>query len=142
MISRRKRLPARVIFNHAREYYNNDFFVTSLGLGRVHSDKSLRQRLQRIALETDLGAQLPRCSVRLCKKNEMQPRIIAMTRNDNNKVRLVCLDIDVSNFDNTDMAKEGASATYDKKFGFDLIFAHLGGGWMVKRQAEQTPQTA
>lgn len=118
-------------FDHVREYYGDDFFATSLGLGRVPSAEILRQRFQRIALETDLDAQLPRCSVELWKKTGMQPELIEMTRDDNKKEHWVRLDIDVSIFDNADTEKEGASATYDKRFGFAPIFAHLGGGWMV-----------
>jgi hypothetical protein len=78
-----------------------------------------------------LDAQLPRCSVELWKKTGMQPELIEMTRDDNKKEHWVRLDIDVSIFDNADTEKEGASATYDKRFGFAPIFAHLGGGWMV-----------
>lgn len=120
-------------FDHVREYYGDDFFATSLGLGRVPSAEILRQRFQRIALETDLNAQLPRCSVELWKKTGMQPEIIELTR-VGKKEHWVRLDVDVSIFDNSDTKKEGASATYDKRFGFAPIFAHLGGGWMVNAQ--------
>jgi hypothetical protein len=98
-----------------------------------------RQRFQRIALETNLDAQLPRryrCSVELWKKTGMQPEIIELTR-VSKKEHWVRLDVDVSIFDNSDTKKEGASATYDKRFGFAPIFAHasaLGGGWMVNAQ--------
>jgi hypothetical protein len=116
-----------------RECYGDDFFATSLGLGRMPSAEIPRQRFQRIALETDLDAQLPRCSVELWKKAGMQPEIIELTRDDK-KEHWVRLDIDVSIFDNSDAKKEGASATHDKRFGFAPIFAHLGGGWMVNAQ--------
>ncbi len=44
------------------------------------------------------------------------------------------MDVDMSIFDNADTKKEGASFTYNKRFGFAPIFAHLGGGWMVGAQ--------
>lgn len=117
-------------FDHVREYYGDDFFATSLGLGRIPSAEILRQRFQRIAQKTDLAAYLPQCSVELWKKAGMKPESIEMTTGAT-KERWVRLDVDASIFDNSDTKKEGASATYDKKFGFAPIFAHLGGGWMV-----------
>lgn len=72
-------------FDHVREYYGDDFFATNLGLGRVPSAEILRQRFQRISLETDLDAPLSRCSVELLKKTGMQPEIVEMTRDDNKK---------------------------------------------------------
>ena len=117
-------------FDHVREYYGDDFFATSLGLGRVPSAEIMRQRFERIALKTDLGEYLPQCSVELWKKAGMKPEIIE-TRVDGAKEHWARLDVDVSIFDNADTKKEGASVTYDKGFGFAPIFAHLGGGWMV-----------
>ena len=63
-------------FDHVREYYGDDFFATSLGLGRVPSAEIMRQRFERIALKTDLGEYLPQCSVELWKKAGMKPGII------------------------------------------------------------------
>ena len=36
------------------------------------------------------------------------------------------MDADVAIFDNADTKKEGASFTYNNRFGFAPIFAHLG----------------
>jgi len=44
------------------------------------------------------------------------------------------MDVDVTVFDNADTKKEGAGFTYNKRFGFAPIFAHLDGGWIVGAQ--------
>lgn len=50
------------------------------------------------------------------------------------KKKWVRVDIDPVIYDadaNDETKKEGAAYTYNKKFGFAAIFAHLAGGWMV-----------
>jgi len=74
-------------FDHVREYYGDDFFATSLGIGCVPSAEILRQRFQRIALKTDLNAQLPRGSLELWNKTGMQLELIEMTRTTTKKFR-------------------------------------------------------
>lgn len=117
-------------FDHVREYSDNDFFATSLGLRRIPSSEILRQRFQSIALKSDIEAHLPQCSVELWNRAGMRPEYIEITDKDTKRT-WVRLDIDVSIFDNGDTKKEGASPTYDKRFGFAPIFSHLGGGWLV-----------
>lgn len=117
-------------FDHVREYCDNDFFATSLGLSRIPSSEILRQRFQSIALKSDIDMLLPKCSVELWKRAAMQPECIEIKTADTTR-SWVRLDIDVSIFDNGDTKKEGVSPTYDKRFGFAPIFAHLGGGWLV-----------
>ena len=117
-------------FDHVREYSGNDFFATSLGLTRIPSAETLRQRFQSIALESNIEMLLPQCSVELWKRAAMRPELIEIKTKDELR-KWVRLDIDVSIFDNSDTKKEGASPTYDNRFGFAPIFAHLGGGWLV-----------
>jgi hypothetical protein len=117
-------------FDHVREYYGDDFFSACLGLERIPSAEIMRQRFQSIAQETDLGDKLPQCSIELWKRSGMKPVLI--TADDGNtKESWARLDIDVSIYDNSDTKKEKARPTYDNRFGFAPIFAHLDGGWMV-----------
>lgn len=120
-------------FDHVREYTGDNFFATSLGLSRVPSAEILRQRFQTSALNTEIAKELPRCSVQLWKRTGMSPERIEVSTDDRieNWVRL---DIDVSIYDNSDTKKENAAPTYDGRFGFAPIFAHLGGGWLVNAE--------
>lgn len=60
-------------FDHVREYTDDDFFATSLGLSRIPSAEILRQRFQASALNTEIAKELPRCSVELWKRTGMTP---------------------------------------------------------------------
>ncbi len=110
-------------------FLNDSFFRDSLGLRRVPSAEILRQRFQRLAMESSLFDRLPACSVALWKKAGMRPEYTA-----HGEKRWVRMDVDVTVFDNADTKKEGAGFTYNKRFGFAPIFAQLGGGWMVNTE--------
>jgi len=113
-------------FDHIREFKEDEFFKNALGINRIPSAETLRQRFQTLALRTDLAKELPKCSIALWKKTGMTPDII-----EKNERKWVRIDIDTSIFDNQDTQKEGAEYTYNNRFGFAPIFAYLGGGWMV-----------
>ena len=116
-------------FDHVKEYREDEFFRTALGISRTPSAEILRQRFQALSLHTDLMEHLPACSLRLWQKMGMKPEYIQ--HDDRSWVRM---DIDTVIFDNADTQKEGAEFTYTNQFGFHPIFAHLGGGWMVNTE--------
>lgn len=116
-------------FDHVKGFLNDSFFRDSLSLRRVPSAEILRQRFQSLAMKGPLFDRMPECSVTLWKKAGMTPEYM-----DYGEKRWVRMDVDVAVFDNADTKKEGAAFTYNKRFGFAPIFAHLGGGWMVNAQ--------
>ena len=113
-------------FDHVKGYQDDSFFMASLGLNRVPSAEILRQRFQQLSLETELENRLQECSVALWQQTDMKPEYIVFGDH-----RWVRLDIDTVIYDNDDTKKEGASFAYNNQFGFNPLFAHLGGGWML-----------
>jgi len=113
-------------FDHVKPLAANRYFMNAVDIDRVPSAETYRQTFQRIALNTELEAMLPRCSVKLWKKAGMDHEYVQ--KDDKKWVRM---DIDPVIYDNDETKKEGAAHTYNKKFGFAAIFAHLACGWMV-----------
>jgi len=113
-------------FDQVKGYQNDQFFQAALGLDRVPSAEILRQRFKELSLETELGDKLPECSLALWQQTEMEPEYII-----SGERRWVRMDIDTVIYDNEDTKKEGAGFAYNGQFGFNPLFAHLGGGWMV-----------
>jgi hypothetical protein len=116
-------------FDHVKAFRDDAFFLEALELRRVPSAEILRQRFQGLALAGSLFDHLPECSAQLWEKAGMEPEYLVF-----GDQRWVRMDVDVAVFDNADTKKEGASFTYNNRFGFAPIFAHLGGGWMVGAQ--------
>jgi hypothetical protein len=113
-------------FDQIKEFREDSFFLNALNLARTPSPEILRQRFQALSLQTELEGKLPECSLNLWNQLGMKPEYIS--HNDRSWVRM---DIDAVIFDNDDTKKEGAEFTYNNQFGFNPVFAHLGGGWMV-----------
>jgi hypothetical protein len=72
---------------------------------------------------------LPVYPERLWKSAKMNPEFITI-----NKEKWLRMDVDMSIFDNADTKKEGALVYLQQTFWLWPIFAHLGGGWMVRAQ--------
>lgn len=103
-------------FDAIEEYRGDEFFTGSVGVKRVPSSPTLRQRIEmaegrfdRIILEE---------SARLLKKMEVK---LTPCRGEH-----LPLDIDVSPFDNSGTKKEGVSYTYKEFNGYCPAFAYLG----------------
>ncbi len=113
-------------FDHVKAFIGDEFFMNSMGIGRVPSAETYRQKFQDLALNTELEKMLPKLSVKLWKKTGMEHEFIE--KNDQKWVRI---DIDPVIYDNADTKKEGTAWTYNNQFGFAPIFAHFASGWMI-----------
>lgn len=113
-------------FDHVKPLVGNRYFMNAVEIGRIPSAETYRQTFQRMALNTELEGLLPGCSVKLWKKAGMAHEYV-----QKDKKKWVRMDIDPVIYDNDETKKEGAAYTYNKKFGFAAIFAHLADGWMV-----------
>lgn len=113
---------AKPDYEAVEEFREDSFFANALGVRRVPSAPTLRQRVDmangkfdRIILEE---------SARLLKalKVDLTPC----------HGKHLALDIDVSCFDNSGTKKEGVSYTYRGFNGYAPVFAYLAGeGWLV-----------
>jgi hypothetical protein len=119
-------------FDHIREFSEDSFFQEALGINRIPSAEILRQRFEHMSSCPGFEERIHQCTADLGRKMGVKPEYISI--GDQSWVRL---DVDVTIFDNSDTKKEGAAATYDRRFGFAPIFAHLGGGWMVNCQLRE-----
>ncbi|MFW6203140.1 MAG: IS1380 family transposase [Marinilabilia sp.] len=115
-------------FDHIREFAKDSFFQESLGINRIPSAEILRQRFENMSC-SKFENRIVDCCMQLARKTEVKPEYT--TIGDGQWVRL---DTDITVFDNADTKKEGAGFTYDGRYGFSPIFAHLGGGWMVNAE--------
>lgn len=113
-------------FDHVKAFIGNEFFMNSMGIGRVPSAETYRQKFQDLAMNTEFEKKLPKISARLWKKTGMEHEII-----EKHGQKLVRIDIDPVIYDNSDTKKEGAAWTYNNQFGFAPIFAHFANGWMI-----------
>lgn len=113
-------------FDHIREFAKDAFFQQSLGIDRIPSAETLRQRFEYMSACAGFEERIQQCSITLGQKIGVKPEQTKI--DDQSWVRL---DLDVTVFDNSDTKKEGTGFTYDGRYGFAPIFAHLGGGWMV-----------
>jgi hypothetical protein len=113
----------------------DEWFKTSLGIGKVPSAETLRQRLDRFApaFEKATGDSLTELL-----KNSGAPITATIFGH-------VPLDIDVFTMDNSNTKKEGVSYTYQGYIGYAPIAAYLGvEGWCLGielRQGSQHSQT-
>lgn len=103
-------------FNDLEAFRGDEFFRRALGLRRIPSEATLRQRFD--AMRDACGSILREESARLVRKHA---RKLTPCHGD-----WVALDVDVSPFDNSGTKKEGVSWTYKKVDGYAPIFAYLG----------------
>jgi hypothetical protein len=111
------------------------WFKTALGIRKVPSAETLRQRLDRHAGE--FAKVVPESSIELLKSTRAPVTPLASGH--------VVLDLDVFTMDNSDTKKEGVSFTYQGFCGYAPIAAYLGEeGWcigMELREGSQHGQT-
>jgi len=103
-------------FDHIEPFREDPFFKQSLGIHKVPSSPTLRQRM-------DMAGQrwvpiVGQETIRLLKDLAVTPSPVLRD--------LVPLDVDVCPFDNSDTHKEGVSLTYKQVEGYAPIFAYLG----------------
>jgi hypothetical protein len=101
----------------------DDYFKQALGINRVPSTETLRQRLDEVA--PDLLPLADACSVEFLKK--ARAPITALETGH------VPLDCDVFGMDNSKTKKEGVSRIYNGRDGYAPIAAYLGKeGWCLE----------
>lgn len=109
----------------------DDYFRQALGIGRVPSTETLRQRLDEVA-----PALLPiadACSVEFLKKAR-----VAITPLETGHIPLDC---DVFGMDNSKTKKEGVSRIYNGRDGYAPIAAYLGReGWCMELELREGSQ--
>lgn len=118
---------------NAFESESDEFFRLALGLGRVPSEPTLRQRLDMLgvhdaattaAVESRMRTILLEESAQMVRRHA--PKLTACFED------WIPLDSDVSPFDNSNSHKENVSYTYKKVDGYAPNFAYLGQeGYMV-----------
>lgn len=116
-------------FEAIRPFFEDDeFFRCALGLTRVPSPETLRQRLDQFA--DTLRTIVDFCSVEFLKKAQAQLSPL--------KTGHMPLDMDVFTLDNSDTKKEGVSYTYRGFNGYAPLGVWLGiEGWCL--EIEQRP---
>lgn len=121
---------------NAFETESDEFFRLDLGLGRVPSEPTLRQRLDALGAHDALASTCPEARVRsvlLEESAEMvrrhAPKLTACFKD------WIPLDSDVSPFDNSHTRKELVSYTYKGMDGYAPNFAYLGQeGYLINRE--------
>ncbi len=109
-------------FEAVKGAVGDDWFKEALGLQRVPSEETLRQRFDRYAepFERLVG----QCSTELLERAEVPVTPLATGH--------VALDLDVFCLDNSGTKKEGVSRTYQGYDGYAPIGAYLGDeGWCL-----------
>jgi hypothetical protein len=116
-------------FAAIRPFWEDDmFFAAALGVKKVPSPETLRQRLDRVA--TAVARIVDFCTVEFLKKAQATFSTLPSGH--------MPLDMDVFTQDNSDTKKEGVSYTYRRFNGYAPIAARLGlEGWCL--EIEQRP---
>ena len=123
-------------FDDVEAFREDEFFRTALGLTKVPSAPTLRQRIEDLS-EGPLGEA---CGAIL------REEAAGLVRSEARKLTTcwkehVALDVDVSVFDNSGTKKEGVSWTYKKVNGYAPIFAYLAGeGYAVRAELREGSQ--
>jgi hypothetical protein len=109
----------------------DEYFRHSLGIGKIPSAETLRQRFDEVA--PTLVSIVDSCSVEFLKKAE-----IHITPLDTGHVSLDC---DVFPMDNSKTKKEGVSRLYNGEDGYAPIAAYLGReGWCLELELREGKQ--
>jgi len=95
------------------------YFPTSLGIDRVASCETLRQRMDQLGTEGEV------VTIGLKEENLRMLRDVGMSLAPTLR-EMVALDIDVSPFDNSKTHKEEVSRTYKGYDGYAPIFTYIG----------------
>lgn len=120
-------------YQAVEQHREDDFFKKSLGISRVPSEPTLRQRMDEHA-----GTFFPivhKGSVEFIKNSKALLTPLSTGH--------VPLDIDVFTMDNSDSQKEGVSRTYQGYDGFSPITAYIGNeGYIVNHEFRPGSQNA
>ncbi len=110
-------------FDHIEPFRKDPVFQTCLGVRKVPSSPTLRQRLDAAAqtMNANWNEILLQESADLIRN--VKAPVTGLTAGEHT---VIPLDIDVSPFDNSGTKKEGVSLTYKGTFGYAPIFAYLG----------------
>jgi hypothetical protein len=118
-------------FNDIEPFRKDGFFRRALGLSKIPSEATLRQRLD--AIQDACGPILREESAAMLRKHA---RKITPCHGE-----WLPLDIDVSPFDNRGTKKEGVSCTYKLFDGYAPIFGYLGReGYLVHCELREGKQ--
>ena len=116
----------KVGYDHIRQFTNDDFFPKALGVGRMPSEATLRQRFEIMSQDRKIHDALPDCSVRMLRKAGFKPthvRVEGFTG--------VRIDTDPTILDNSDTKKQGVERAYNGVVGYAPICSFLEGGFIV-----------
>lgn len=110
-------------FDHVEPFRKDTVFQTCLGIRKVPSSPTLRQRLDAAAqtIDANWNEMLLQESANLIRS--VNAPVTGLLAGEHT---VIPLDIDVSPFDNSGTKKEGVSLTYKGTFGYAPIFAYLG----------------
>jgi hypothetical protein len=100
-------------------FRKNKLFRKSLGISRIASPETIRQRLDTIATDIDIRDLINKTNFNLLKHETFG--MIKTQYKD-----YIPLDVDVSPLDNSRTKKEHSSRTYKDHDGFAPIFAYIG----------------
>jgi hypothetical protein len=110
-------------FDHIEPFRKDTVFQTCLGIRKVPSSPTLRQRLDAAAQTIDANWN----EILLQESADLIRNVKApLTGLVAGEQTLIPLDIDVSPFDNSGTKKEGVSLTYKGTFGYAPNFSYLG----------------
>jgi len=116
-------------FDHIRQFAGDSFFQAVLKINRTASAEILRQRFQEMSTHPDFEKKIQECAIKLGQKIGVNPEFAT-----NGENRWIRLDVDITVFDNAETKKECTAYSYDQRYGFAPIFAHLGAGFIVGSQ--------
>jgi hypothetical protein len=117
-------------FEAIEAFREDAFFRQALGMAKVPSEGTLRQRLEELA---------DRCEIILREESASMiarhaPKLTPCYED------WVALDLDVSPWDNSGTKKEGVSWTYKGVDGFAPVFAYLAEGYLIHCQLRRGSQ--
>jgi hypothetical protein len=119
----------RVGFEHIHHVARDDFFAAALGIARMPSEASLRQRFEAMSLDRRVHEDLPKCGIRMLKK--VNHPVVKVDVPGFCGVRV---DTDTSIFDNSQSKKEGVAVGYSGVAGYAPLCSFLEGGIVVGAQ--------
>ena len=125
----------RTDFADIELYRKDSLFKKALGLKKVPSAETLRQRLNDLGLLNTNQTLLDGCLVEILKKVRDFGKIQTQYSS------YIPLDIDVSVMLNPDCKKEGVGWTYHNENGYAPIFCHIGSfGYMLANELREGSQ--
>ena len=118
---------SRTDFTNVNLYNDDEVFSSSLGIDRLPSEETLRQRLDEFPATRTQAA--------LAALNQLLLKGRQFGTVKAGSLNLTPIDIDVSPLDNSGSNKQGVSFTYKKHDGYAPIFAYIGSeGYMLNHE--------